>query len=595
MQHMNRSSSPSRGLSTWCRAVGLLALLALAAPVQAARFEVAQGHFRAADSGPGTAERPWKTISKAAASVGPGDLVVIHGGVYRERVVVKTDGTAAQPIRFAAAPGEWVVLTGADRLTGWKQAPGEDPVYTVAWPHRFNTYSKTMTHPGDEYHRVIGRCEQVFVNGYAMRQVLSAAQLGPGSFFADVTNQLLYAWDSANGDLTKAHVEASVRSEILRVEGAHVQVRGLRFRYAANAAQHGAVVLTGHHDALDDCVVEETNASGATFQAEDIVVRRCVFRENGQLGFGANRAHRLLLKDCTVEHNNTKNFSRDWEAGGDKLVLCRGAVLERSRFLRNRGNGVWFDIGNEQCVVRQCLIADNEDAGIFYEISYSLHAHDNVIVGNGFASTSGAWGAQAGIALSSSPDCVIERNLLVANREGFNFREQFRTTPTLADKRERAVWNHDEIIRHNIMAYNRDAQVWGWFDVNDHRHWPAKDAPPGAAAPPAAKPGDLAADYGAKDARGQPVGLTLEKLHIRFENNAYFASPPQGWFKWGTLWGRHQEYGTVAEFQAALGIDHGGSIVEPSFMDLAARDFRLRPDAGSVPRENRPQGWKELE
>lgn len=317
----------------------------------------------------------------------------------------------------------------------------------------------------------------------------------------------------------------------------------------------------------------------------------------------AERPWRTLTKaaasvgpgDVVVEQNNTKNFSRGWEAGGDKLVLCRGAVLERSRFLRNRGNGIWFDIGNEQCVVRQCLIADNEDAGIFYEISYSLHAHDNVIVGNGFASTSGAWGAQAGIALSSSPDCVIERNLLVANREGFNFREQFRTTPTLEDKRERAVWNHDEIIRHNIMAYNRDAQVWGWFDVNDHRHWPAKDAPPGATAPPAAKPGDLAADYGAKDARGQPVGLTLEKLHIRFENNAYFASPSQGLFKWGTLWGRHQEYGAVAGFQAALGIDPGGNIVEPSFMDLAARDFRLRPDAGSVLRENRPQGWKELE
>jgi hypothetical protein len=83
------------------------------------------------------------------------------------------------------------VLTGADRLTGWAKAPGENPVYTVAWPYRFNTYSKTMTHPGDAYHRVIGRCGQVFVNGYALRQVLSAGQLAPGSFFADVTNQLL--------------------------------------------------------------------------------------------------------------------------------------------------------------------------------------------------------------------------------------------------------------------------------------------------------------------------------------------------------------------------------------------------------------------
>ncbi len=574
-----------------------LALWALAAPIQAARFEVAQRHPQASDDGPGTAERPWKTVTKAAASVGPGDIVVIRGGVYRERVVVKADGTASQPIGFAAAPGEWVVLTGADRLTGWASVPGGTPASTVAWTHRFNTHSKTMTHPSDDYHRVIGRCEQVFVNGYLLRQVLRAAQLAPGTFFADVTNQLLHVWESANGDLNKAHVEAAVRPEILRVEGAHVQVRGLRFRSAANSAQHGAVVLAGHHGVLEDCVVEETNACGATFQGEDIVVRRCAFRENGQLGFAAHRAHRLLFTECTVEHNNTKNFSRGWEAGGNKLVLCRDAVLERSRFLRNRGNGVWFDIGNEQCVVRHCLIADNEDAGLFYEISYSLHAHDNVIVGNGFATTSGAWGAQAGISLSSSPECVIERNLLVGNREGFNFREQLRTTPTIESRQERAVWNHDEIIRHNIIAHNRDAQVWGWFDVKDNRHWLAKDATTAAdsAIPPPAKSSDIAAAYGAKNDRGQPVGLNLERLNIRFENNAYFASPGQSLFHWGVTWGRHRQYETVAEFQAALGIDRDGSLVAPPFVDLASRDLRLRPEAAPALQENQPQGWGDFD
>ena len=148
-------------------------------------------------------------------------------------------------------------------------------------------------------------------------------------------------------------------------------------------------------------------------------------------------------------------------------------MLEKCQFLNNRGNGIWFDIGNEHCEVRNCLIADNEDAGIFYEISYGLHAHDNVIVGNGFDDTPGSWGAASAIALSSSPDCVIERNLIVGNREGFNFREQDRKTPLIDDKRERWVWNHDQTIRNNVLAYNRDAQVWGWFDVNDGRHWPA--------------------------------------------------------------------------------------------------------------------------
>ena len=123
-------------------------------------------------------------------------------------------------------------------------------------------------------------------------------------------------------------------------------------------------------------------------------MRRCVFADNGQQGFTASHAHRLRFDGCTVERNNVKNYPRGWEAGGDKLAFTHGAILENSRFLKNHGSGVWFDISNVDCTVRNCLIADNEDAGIFYEISYCLHAHDNVVVGNGLANTAGGLGGQ---------------------------------------------------------------------------------------------------------------------------------------------------------------------------------------------------------
>jgi len=347
--------------------------------VSAATYEVAQRHPQASDDNDGSRERPWKTITRAAAKAGRGDTVVVRGGIYREQVVVKSSGTAEAPISFEAAPGAHVVLTGADHLTGWRKAEGL-PIYQVPWKHRFLGWSKQMTHPDDEYHRLIGRCEQVAIYGYLLHQVLESNHLAPGTFFVDISNQVLFVQDSGNRNLNKVLVEASVRQEIFRVEGDYVQLRGLHFRFAANMAQHGAVVLAGKHDTLDACTIEDMNASGATFSGEHHVVRLCVFRDNGQLGFGANGAHDLLFTESLVENNNTKGFDRGWEAGGDKLVLCRNALLERSKFLRNRGNGIWFDIGNEQCVVRQCLIAENEDSGIFCEISYGLQTHDNVIL-----------------------------------------------------------------------------------------------------------------------------------------------------------------------------------------------------------------------
>jgi parallel beta-helix repeat protein len=309
------------------------------------------------------------------------------------------------------------------------------------------------------------------------------------------------------------------------------------------------------------------------------------------LGFGANGAHDLLFTQSLVENNNTKGFDRGWEAGGDKLVLCRNAVLEQSRFLRNRGNGIWFDIGNEHCVVRQCLIADNEDSGIFYEISLGLQAHDNVIVGNGFATTAGAWGAQAGISISSSPECTIERNLILGNREGFNFREQTRTTTRIGQQGEGPIWNHDETIRRNIIALNRDAQIWGWFDMKDGRQWPAKAMErEDEQARDTTRPGDSAGAYTAKNRAGRLGGLTLEKLRLSFVENVYFAKPGQSWFEWGVSWGRHKSYPKLSDFQTDLGIDLGGRVIDPGFANLSAMDCRLSAEALAALGQCYPRG-----
>jgi hypothetical protein len=536
-----------------------------------------------------------RTISEAAAKAEPGDTVLIHGGVYRETVTVERSGTEERPILFRAAPGENVIVTGADEIREWRKEPGGEAVFSAPWPHRFLGWSKTGTHPGDDYHKMIGRCEQVFILGYPLLQVLERWALGRGTFHVDLDARRIYVCPRDGADLTRRPplVEASARPLLWRNNGDYVHLRGIRFRYAANMAQHGAVEIEGDHDVVEDCVVESTNACGAAFAAEGVVVRRCVFQDNGQLGFAAKRAHDLLLSDCVVRNNNVKGFRRGWEAGGDKLVFCRGAVLERCQFVANRGNGVWFDIGNEKCVVRNCLIADNEDAGIFYEISFGLHAHDNVIVGNGFNETPGSWGAASAISLSSSPHCLIERNLMVGNREGFNFREQDRKTPLIDDKHERWVWNHDQVIRNNVMALNRDAQVRGWFDINDGRHWPAalRDDSEKAKEPEKGKAArDLAADDLAGGPADGPVGLTLETLKLTFEDNLYWSQPWQGLFRWGVEWKRHKTYATLEDVRSELKLEGGSQSADFRVEDLLTRDFRVPADSPALKMGCYPRG-----
>lgn len=540
----------------------------------------------------------FRTIGEAAKIVAAGDVVIIHEGTYRESVTIEASGTKEKLIRFEAANAARVAVTGADRILGWKKVDTTSPdnIYVVDWPYSFLPWSKTMTHPGDDYHAVIGRAEQVFAEGYALQQVLKREQVSRGTFFADTDNKKLYIWLANNekigGDPNGApRIEASTRDDLWQVKGDYVTTRGLLFRYAANPAQSGAARFSGRGDEILDCVFERMNSIGATFLASDQIVRNCTFQDNGQLGFSANRAHNLRFSESLVRNNNVKNFSRGWEAGGDKIVFTRGATFERSRFLENRGNGIWFDIGNEDNTVQYCLIADNEDAGIFYEISYGLKAHDNVILGNGLSSGPGAWGAAAGIAISSSPGCIIERNLLVGNKEGFAFREQRRTTPKIDDLTgapEVPIWNHDETIRNNTFAYNRDAAVWGWFDVNDERHWPAMMQEKKPDNTQAAQ--DIARIYGAKDDKGQPVGLSLEKLNIKFENNLYAAADNQGVFNWGVQWKRNKKYTNLEDARRELGFEQSGLLAPFEFPNYLTRNFVIPAGSPAFKQRAYPRG-----
>ena len=515
-----------------------------------------------------SAREQFRTIQKAANKAKPGDTVVIHSGIYRETVEVKRSGAAKNPIRFKAAPGAKVVVTGLDRLTKWRKENGN--VYSTKWTYHFIPWSKFEAHPDDEYHRLIGRAEQVVINGSALHQTLQRKQLSPGSFYVDLANERLYVAPPGGEDLTDGNVdiEATTRSLLWECKGDYVALRGIHFRYAANPAQKDGVVFRGRGDSAEDCSFERMNGAGAAFVGTDQVARGCIFQDNGQLGFAGNRAQNLLITGCTLRNNNTKGFSKQWEAGGTKVVLSRGVVFERCRVIANHGSGIWFDIGCENGTVRNCLIADNEDAGIFYEISYRLNAHDNVVLGNGLATDPSAWGGQGGIVLSSSPNCVVTRNLLVGNREGFNFREQSRTTPRIDnpnEKHEKAIWNHDEQVRNNVIAYNRDAQTRGWFDVTDQRHWPGKLQTPAS-------------------------NTSLEGLGIVMGQNVYAREENQPLFIWGAEWRRHQNYQTIDAIQSELNLENGSQLVDLKFVAPAKRDLRLPQESPAFEMKCYPVG-----
>ncbi len=77
------------------------------------------------DRAPGTRQAPFRTLAHAAAVVRPGDVCRVRAGTYRETVTLRRSGTKDSPIRFEAVPGEVVVLSGAEPLSGrWERYRG---------------------------------------------------------------------------------------------------------------------------------------------------------------------------------------------------------------------------------------------------------------------------------------------------------------------------------------------------------------------------------------------------------------------------------------------------------------------------------------
>ncbi|NQU23501.1 MAG: right-handed parallel beta-helix repeat-containing protein [Candidatus Nealsonbacteria bacterium] len=118
-------------------------LLAYALPAAAAEFFTAGDGD---DANPGSRQRPFRTITKAADVAQPGDTCTIRAGVYRETVWPKRPGTEDAPIRFRAWPGDVVVLSGTE------------PVRSDWTVHRAKIYKTTV--PAD--------FSQLFVDGQVM-------------------------------------------------------------------------------------------------------------------------------------------------------------------------------------------------------------------------------------------------------------------------------------------------------------------------------------------------------------------------------------------------------------------------------------------
>jgi len=89
-------------------------------------------------------EQAFRTISRAADRLRPGDTVTIAGGEYNETVRIRAAGTEDRPITFRGIPGEKATLLGTDLPRAFKVMSKPDIRFDGLYFREHSSYSDTF-------------------------------------------------------------------------------------------------------------------------------------------------------------------------------------------------------------------------------------------------------------------------------------------------------------------------------------------------------------------------------------------------------------------------------------------------------------------
>jgi hypothetical protein len=380
---------------------------------------------------------PGDDLGRAVAAAPPGATFCLRAGVHRLAAAVPKDGQ-----RFLGE-GAATVLSGARVLDA--AAARRDPAGRWFWdgqPQEGSPHGVLIgpgrgerPNPGDAYP------EELFVTRSGdpgdppqrFRRVTGLAELGPGRWFLDHAADRVYV---ADDPARLGLVETSVTPAALAVpaggRAAGVLVSQLVVEKYASPTQRAAVGGAGAVDwTLRQVTVRYSHGAGVELGPGTLMEGAKVHHmgQEGLIGGGDARTRPTVLRDTEVAWNRTLSFDPDWEAGGTKFtrVQGKGMVVENCWFHHNDGAGLWFDMDNQNVVVRSNRFQANNRYGVFYEVSRDARIYWNEATGTGNG-PEGYLFAGAGIFVANSAGVEVFANVLDANHNGILVTEDRRAT-----------------------------------------------------------------------------------------------------------------------------------------------------------------------
>ena len=138
------------------------------------------------------------------------------------------------PLTLQAATTGTAIIAASDVVKNWSADSSHAGAYEAPFAETQGTCSLPSGWPNN-FNVIARHTEMVFVNGVPLTQVMSVAQMLPGTFYQDESSNFLHIWPASGTNMQTAVVEAAKRPKTLNITGrSNIVVRGLVMRHAAN-------------------------------------------------------------------------------------------------------------------------------------------------------------------------------------------------------------------------------------------------------------------------------------------------------------------------------------------------------------------------
>ncbi len=314
------------------------------------------------DSNAGTAAQPFRTIQRALNALSSGnDTVLIHGGLYRERLsLLFKSAPAGNPFVIGPAGDGEVILDGSTAVTGWTAQGGN--IFQVR--------------PGFAVGNVV-------IDNQPLYKEASLTALQANPTVAGVPVDARYFFNATSGDL---YVRVSGASPAARDVGVIKDVTNedALFLYSCNNyIIYGLTVrFTGGRG------INIYGGDNTVVQQNKVVFNRHTGLTTGRLDNAQRAANARLIKNY-VYFNFMLNWPRGnggyvwggWGSGigmqGSPFALAEGNISEK-----NGGEGILTYDGEGGTTFRHNVSADNWSVNFYYDNLPNGVIEGNLAVGH---------------------------------------------------------------------------------------------------------------------------------------------------------------------------------------------------------------------